>query len=106
MRLIMCSCPMEVVDKITHAVVERRLAACVNAVSGVKTTSLQKEAPCIQEETLLLIQTPIENLEPLFELLASLHPSKAPAIIALRITSGNHEYLKWVEETLVNETRN
>jgi periplasmic divalent cation tolerance protein len=96
---------MEVVDKITHAVVERRLASCVNAVSGVKTTSLQKEAPCIQEETLLLIQTPIENLEPLFELLASLHPSTAPAIIALPITSGNYEYLKWAEETLVSETR-
>ncbi|NJK69600.1 MAG: divalent-cation tolerance protein CutA [Microcoleus sp. SU_5_3] len=105
MRLIMCSCPKEVVDKITNAVVERHLAVFVNAVSGVKTTSLQKEAPCIQEETLLLIQTPIENLEPLFELLASLHPSKAPAIIALPITSGNYEYLKWAEETLVSKTR-
>jgi periplasmic divalent cation tolerance protein len=103
----MCSCPLEFVEKITHGVVERRLAVCVNAVSGVKTTSLQKEkeVPYVQEETLLLIQTPIENLEPLFELLASLHPSKAPAIIALPITSGNYEYLKWAEEAVVSETQ-
>ncbi|MEB3806348.1 MAG: divalent-cation tolerance protein CutA [Desulfurococcales archaeon] len=84
--------------EIARSIVERRLAACVNVVSGVKSLYLWKGALESDGEDLLIIKTRIDKLEKLIDEVKEMHPYEVPEIIALPIIAGNNDYLKWIDE--------
>ena len=96
----LCTVPdRESGERIAHALVEERLAACVNLVPGLTSVyrwqgKVEKEAEC-----LLIIKTGVSRFEVLKQRIASLHPSKVPEIIALPIIHGSREYLDWITES-------
>jgi periplasmic divalent cation tolerance protein len=100
MRLVLYYCPSEDVEKIGRLLIEKGLAASVNAVSGVRRMYLQNDDIHIQDGTMLMIQTLVLNLQELIEAIVELYPSITPAMISLKIIEGSQEYMVWVESHL------
>ena len=96
----LCTVPdRESGERIAHALVEERLAACVNLVPGLTSVyrwqgKVEKEAEC-----LLIIKTGVSRFNVLKQRIASLHPHQVPEIIALPIIHGSREYLDWITES-------
>jgi periplasmic divalent cation tolerance protein len=91
------SCPDEAsAQRLATALVQERLAACVNRLSGVNSTyfwdgRLQEDA-----EILLIIKTTAARLAALEARLKVLHPYELPELVAIPVTGGNERYLEWV----------
>ena len=87
-------------ERIARALVERRLAACVNVVPGVVSIYRWKGAVEKDEERLLVIKTRAERLEALREALVELHPYEVPELVALPVEAGHAPYLAWLDESV------
>jgi periplasmic divalent cation tolerance protein len=85
-------------ERIARALVERRLAACVNVVPGVVSVYRWKGEVCRDEERLLVIKTRRERLDALREALLGLHPYELPELVAVPIEAGYEPYLAWLDE--------
>ena len=97
--LLLCTCPdAETAAKIARALVEERLAACVNRVAGVASVYRWREEIHEDSEVLLLIKTPRDRLEALRARLVELHPYELPELIALDVVAGHVPYLDWLRE--------
>jgi periplasmic divalent cation tolerance protein len=87
-------------ERIARALVERRLAACVNVVPGVVSVYRWRGAVCRDEERLLVIKTRAERLEALREALVELHPYEVPELVALPVEAGHAPYLACLDESV------
>lgn len=87
-------------ERIAHALVERRLAACVNVVAGVRSVYRWKGRVEEDEERLLVIKTRRDRFEALKEALVALHPYELPEAIVLAIEAGHAPYLGWLDESV------
>lgn len=87
-------------DRIARALVERRLAACVNVVPGVVSVYRWKGAVEREAELLLVIKTRAERLDELKEALAELHPYEVPEALALPVEGGLAPYLAWLDDAV------
>ena len=87
-------------ERIARALVERRLAACVNVVPGVVSTYRWRGEVCRDEERLLVVKTRAERLEALREALVGLHPYEVPELVVLPVTAGHAPYLAWLDESV------
>jgi periplasmic divalent cation tolerance protein len=88
----------EEADRLARALVERRLAACVNVVPGVVSHYRWRGELQRDEERLLVIKTRAERIEALRDALRELHPYELPELVAFEISAGSPEYLKWLDE--------
>lgn len=84
--------------KIAKALVEKRLAACVNIVPGLRSIYHWQEKICDEKELLLIAKTRDSLFERLEHEVKSIHSYKVPEIIALPIVKGSKEYLDWIYE--------
>ncbi len=94
------SAPTDRAREIATAVVERRLAACVNIVPVVESIYRWEGAVTRDEESLLVIKTTRAAVEPLISALGSLHPYENFELIALDIEAGAGPYLRWIGESV------
>ncbi|MBU6420759.1 MAG: divalent-cation tolerance protein CutA [Gammaproteobacteria bacterium] len=86
-------------ENIAAALVEQRLAACVNLLPGVTSIYRWKDEVKREPECLLLIKTSADRFEALRQRLRELHPYELPEIIALAIGAGDPDYLAWLTES-------
>lgn len=95
--LCLSTCPdAETAARIAHALVEERLVACVNQLSGVQSTYRWQGRVVEEPEVLLVIKTTRERFDALRERLVALHPYEVPELVALDITDGFGPYLDWI----------
>lgn len=95
----LCTCPDAAsAERIAAALVEGRLAACVNLLPGVRSVYRWRGAVERAEETLLLVKTTADRLEALTDRVRALHPYELPEIIAVDIAGGLESYLRWIEQ--------
>ena len=87
-------------SRIARTLVERRLAACVNVLPGVRSFYRWKGAVEEDEERLLVIKTRRDRFEALRAALVALHPYELPEAIALPIEAGHVPYLAWLDESV------
>jgi len=100
--LVLTNCPdEEVANAIALAVVEEKLAACVNILPRVQSVYRWQGTVESASEIPLLIKTTAAAYPALELRIAELHPYAVPEIIALPITHGLPAYLNW----LAAETR-
>ncbi|WP_028839179.1 MULTISPECIES: divalent-cation tolerance protein CutA [Thermomonas] len=96
-----CSCPdTTTAGRIADALVEERLAACVNLLPGLQSVyrwrgKLQRDAA----EVLLLIKTTRARYPALQARLPQLHPYELPELLAVESAAGLPAYLQWVVES-------
>ena len=83
-------------QRIARALVERRLAACVNVVPGLTSVYAWKGAVETDQELLLVIKTRRARFEALRAALVELHPYEVPELIALPVEAGHGPYLDWL----------
>lgn len=87
-------------ERIARALVERRLAACVNVVPGLVSVYRWKGNVERDDERLLVIKTRRERLAPLREAIAELHPYELPELLALPVEAGSPAYLEWLDASV------
>ncbi|MCH7825901.1 MAG: divalent-cation tolerance protein CutA [Acidobacteria bacterium] len=99
--VVLSTAPDEVVgSRIAAALVERRLAACVNIVSGVRSLYWWEGKVRDDAEVLLICKTDDSHLGELTAVLEELHPYDCPEVVALPVTGGSTAYLRWIGESL------
>jgi periplasmic divalent cation tolerance protein len=84
--------------KIGKAIIEKRLAACVNIIDGMESMFHWKGNVESDTETILIAKTPYHNVNKLTEVVKELHSYECPCIVTLTITEqeGNEEFLMWL----------
>jgi len=85
-------------ERIARALVEERLAACVNVVPGVVSIYRWKGVVEKENELLLVIKTIGEKVEQLKARLLQLHPYELPEVVVIPIGGGHKAYLEWIAE--------
>ena len=85
-------------QKIAKALVEHRLAACVNILENMR--SIYRWEKEIQQDTeVVLIAKTTENLvSDLIDKVKSLHSYDCPCIVSLPIIDGHEPFLKWIHD--------
>lgn len=95
--LALTTCPDEAsAQAVATALVQERLAACVNRVGGLRSTYIWDARLQDEAEILLIIKTTTARLEELQARLKSLHPYELPEFLAIAVAGGNERYLDWV----------
>jgi periplasmic divalent cation tolerance protein len=85
---------------IARALVEERLAACVNIIPGLTSIYRWEENICEDRELLLVIKTRGQKVAALRDCIVHLHSYAVPEVIALPITEGSASYLAWLDSCL------
>ncbi len=86
--------------RLAHALLERRLVACVNVVARVRSFYYWKGVIEEADEQLLLMKTREDCFEALRTAFDELHPYDVFELIALPIQNGSDAYLGWVDENV------
>lgn len=82
--------------KLAQALVEKRLAACVNVLAECTSVYRWKDAIESATEVPVLIKTRSERYAEVEAAIRELHPYELPEIIAVPVRHGLDEYLEWV----------
>lgn len=88
-------------ERLARALVEERLAACVNRIAAVR--SVYRWEGNVEESTedLLVIKTRADLFVALEKRVRELHSYAVPEVIALPIINGGESYLRWLGEQVV-----
>jgi len=87
-------------EAIARKLVEERLAACVNVVTGVRSFYRRKGKIENSPEWLLVIKSSRVRFDALRAALEKLHSYEVPEAIALPVVEGAANYLNWMEGEL------
>jgi periplasmic divalent cation tolerance protein len=97
-RVILVTAPLEEAKTIAKAIVEERLAACVNVVERVSSFYIWEGELQEDSEALLIIKTVGHNVDALEKRIKELHSYEVPEFITLQVQEGSEEYLAWIDE--------
>lgn len=86
-------------QKISQGLLEQKLIACANILSGVKSLFWWEGKVDQADEALLVMKTQKKLFSGVVKAVKSLHSYSVPEIIALPIVAGSEDYLKWVSES-------
>jgi periplasmic divalent cation tolerance protein len=84
---------------IATALVEGRLAACVNVLPAMQSTYRWQGTVEREAERQIVIKTSGQRVDALWERLRDLHPYDMPEFVVIPIVDGNQAYLNWIGET-------
>jgi periplasmic divalent cation tolerance protein len=83
---------------IAKALVEGKLAACVNIVKNLRSIYIWQGKVEDESEVLMIVKTQKKLFHSLSRKVRELHSYSVPEIIALPIVEGPEDYLKWLKE--------
>lgn len=102
-RIVLCTAGSDAqAREIARALVERRLAACVNVVASVCSTYRWKGEVVEEGEVLLIIKTRAERLEEIRAAIRELHSYDTPEVLELSVSGGDPAYLAWLDQSLTS----
>lgn len=100
-RICLTTCNSdEEAERLARGLVERRLAACVNVVPGVRSFYRWKGKVEVDEERLLVVKTTADGVDALRSALLEMHSYETPEFVALEIAEGAKAYLDWIGENV------
>lgn len=83
-------------ERATRALVERRLAACVNILPGMIAHYWWQGRLERGEEVVAIFKTRASLAGPLAEAVRAGHPYETPAIVTIPVDGGDAGYLAWI----------
>jgi periplasmic divalent cation tolerance protein len=89
--------------RIADALLDARLAACVNRIAGVHSAYWWQGAREEAGEVLLLAKSRREHWPRILETVRSVHSYDVFEAIAVPILEGSPEYLRWIRESTAQE---
>jgi periplasmic divalent cation tolerance protein len=99
-RLVLCTAPdSPATRQLVRTLVEERLVACGNIVSGV--TSLYRWLGEVEQasEALIIFKTTVQAWPRLKERIVELHPYEVPELLLVNVEDGTAPYLEWVSRS-------
>lgn len=87
---------LEEAERIGRALVEERLAACVNILPGMVSVYRWQGAVERAEEVVLIAKTRRSGFDALAERVRALHSYDVPCIVELPLGRGDAPYLDWI----------
>lgn len=90
----------EEAQKIAHALVERKLAACVNIVPRIESIYRWQETVESATEWLLIVKTTAEAFPSVRDAIKELHSYDLPECVMLEIADSSEAYLGWIGENV------
>jgi periplasmic divalent cation tolerance protein len=87
----------EEAHKIAERLVSEKKAACVDILPDVDSRFRWKGKIESARESLLLVKTRANLLPDVIRLVKEIHSYEVPEIIALPITGGSEDYLRWLD---------
>jgi periplasmic divalent cation tolerance protein len=100
-QLVLSTCPNdEVAKEIAYALIEHKVAACVNILPNITSVYRWENKISCDREVQLLIKTTADKFTELSVMINNLHPYTTSEIIALNIQQGDKNYLNWITESL------
>lgn len=90
----------EEAQRIAGALVERKLAACVNIIPGVESIYRWEGKIERADEWLLLIKTTGPAFEQVRDAIKKMHSYEVPECVCIEIENGSAEYMKWIVESV------
>jgi periplasmic divalent cation tolerance protein len=100
-RVVLCTAGSDAqAREIARALVERRLAACVNVVPSVCSTYRWKGEIVEDGEALMIVKTSASRVEEVRRAVRELHSYDTPEVLVLDVSGGDADYLAWLGENL------
>jgi periplasmic divalent cation tolerance protein len=90
----------EEASKVGRALVEARLAACVNILPRIRSIYRWKGEVQDDTEWLLVIKSSRSVFDRLAAELRKVHSYEVPEVLALQVVDGSPEYLDWLDREL------
>ena len=98
--LVLTTLPVDAdVVAFAKALVEERLAACVNLLPAMESVYRWEGRVERESERQVIIKTTRERTETLWERVRELHPYEVPEFVVLAIVDGNDAYLRWIADS-------
>ncbi len=95
--VVFCTVPDEdVAGRVARALIEERLAACVNITDPVRSVYWWRGKIEDHREILLVVKTRPALFDRLKARIAEIHPYEVPEVVAMRVEAGAEKYLAWV----------
>jgi periplasmic divalent cation tolerance protein len=84
--------------RIGKALVEERLAACVNVLDGMR--SIYRWEGRVEEasEAVLIVKTASDRAQAVIDRVKELHSYDCPCVVFWPLSGGNPEYLDWIRK--------
>jgi periplasmic divalent cation tolerance protein len=95
--LVTCGSAEEA-DSLAEALVNERLAACVNVGGPIRSIYRWEDAVQRDAEWLMVIKTREALFSPLEARIRELHSYDTPEVVALPIVAGSAAYLAWLSQ--------
>jgi periplasmic divalent cation tolerance protein len=88
-------------QRVGRILVEEKLAACVNLLPQMESIYRWKGAVETAQEVLTLIKSTTWKYQVLEARIRELHPYEVPEIFSIRIDTGHTDYLRWIEQSVI-----
>ncbi|MHB8118385.1 MAG: divalent-cation tolerance protein CutA [Methanothrix sp.] len=97
--VVFCTAGPGEAEAVAKALVQERLAACVN-ISPVRSCYIWEGKLNLDDEALLIIKTTKSRFESLKKRILEMHSYAVPEIIALPVIEGHQPYLDWMAQSV------
>lgn len=94
--LVLVSCPQAAAESLAEALVNEGLVACVSLLPQLRSIYRWQGQVQRDDESLLLIKTPVAKFGALQQAILARHPYELPEILAVNPLDGHAPYLDWV----------
>ena len=96
-RIVYITIPRDEADRMALALVQERLASCVNIVPKITSYYWWEDAVQNDDEALLIVKTTVQRFQALMDYVLENHPYELPEIVGLPIASAYPDYVAWVK---------
>jgi periplasmic divalent cation tolerance protein len=82
---------------IGKALIETKLAACVNIIDHMNSLYMWEGRIQEDQETVLIAKTTTEKIKALKDKVAEIHSYECPCILTFSISDGHEPFMRWIE---------